>query len=182
MLLSWLLNLGSVLCWDLFGIVSSISSVMGLYYHYHFVKDLNKLAALLCESGENGGFTLIRLTSSGSYQQAYMRLLSEDHVVCLADDGEETWAGYSKPKSFFLYQKKSIELTESVGQEIFVDLSPVELRFDAPVKKFEPLALKAYDQLNRQMSKWQQSFDSYIRNFVFNIDFKGNIPLLTWIW
>ncbi|KAK7345857.1 hypothetical protein VNO77_16470 [Canavalia gladiata] len=117
----------------------------------------------------------------------------DDYAVSLADDGEETWAGYSKPKSFVLYrpnafhssatdhvhgnsiysdpiydtfifhvpEKKSNEQTESVGQEIFDDLSPVELRFDAPVKKLEPQGLKAYNLLKRQMSKWQESFDSY---------------------
>ncbi|KAK7393493.1 hypothetical protein VNO78_22051 [Psophocarpus tetragonolobus] len=117
----------------------------------------------------------------------------DDHAVSLADDGEETWVGSSKPKSFLLYhpgafnssatghvqeksvysdtvydtfishvpEKKSNEQTESVGQEIFDDLSPVELRFDAPVKKLEPQGLKAYNLLKRQMSKWQESFDSY---------------------
>ncbi|XP_029130308.1 uncharacterized protein LOC109813936 [Cajanus cajan] len=117
----------------------------------------------------------------------------DDHAVSLAEDGEETWLGSSKPKSFLLYhpvalnssatdlvhgksvysdtiydtfifhvpEKKSNEQTESVGQEIFDDLSPVELRFDAPVKKLEPQGLKAYNLLKRQMSKWQENFDSY---------------------
>ncbi|TKY52670.1 taf1c protein [Spatholobus suberectus] len=117
----------------------------------------------------------------------------DDLAVSLAEDGEETWVGSSKPKSFLLYrpvafnlsatdlvqgksdyrdtiygkfifhvpEKKSNEQTESVGQEIFDDLSPVELRFDAPVKKLEPQGLKAYNLLKRQMSKWQESFDSY---------------------
>lgn len=111
----------------------------------------------------------------------------DDHAVSLAEDGEETLAGSLKPKSFLLYRpvtdfvqgnsvysdtiydtfifhvpvKKSNEQTESVGQEIFDDLSPVELRFDAPVKKFEPQGLKAYNLLKRQMSKWQGSFDLY---------------------
>ncbi|XP_061357109.1 uncharacterized protein LOC133301492 [Gastrolobium bilobum] len=117
----------------------------------------------------------------------------DDHAVSLADDGEETWVGSSKPKSFYRYrpvafscsapdlvlgnsvcsdeiydtfifhipEKKSIEQTESVGQEIFDDLCPIELRFDAPVKKLEPQGLKVYDLLKRQMSKWQKSFDLY---------------------
>ncbi|KAK7341958.1 hypothetical protein VNO80_24899 [Phaseolus coccineus] len=104
-----------------------------------------------------------------------------DHVVSLAEDGEETWAGSSKSKFFLLYrpvsfnlsvadhvheksvysdtnydtfishvpEKKSTEQIESVGQEIFDDLSPVELRFDALVKKLEPLGSKAYDPLKR---------------------------------
>ncbi|XP_027368041.1 uncharacterized protein LOC113873881 [Abrus precatorius] len=116
-----------------------------------------------------------------------------DHAVSLADDGDETWADSSKPKSFLLYrpvafncsatdlvqgnsvysdtifdsfivrvpEKKSNEQTESVGQEIFDDLSPVQLRFDVPVKKLEPQGLKAYNLLKRQMSKWQENFDSY---------------------
>ncbi|CAJ1947447.1 unnamed protein product [Sphenostylis stenocarpa] len=117
----------------------------------------------------------------------------DEHAVSLAEDGEETWVGSSKPRSFMLYrpvsfkstaadhvqekfvysdtnydtfishvqEKKSTKQIESVGQEIFDDLSPVALRFDAPVKKLEPLSLKAYDLLKRQMSKWQESFDSY---------------------
>ncbi|KAL9296846.1 hypothetical protein ACSQ67_022742 [Phaseolus vulgaris] len=101
---------------------------------------------------------------------AYGPTQLDNHAVSLAEDGEETWAGSSKSKSFLLYspvsfnlsaadhaheksvysdtnydtfisyvpEKKSTEQTESVGQEIFDDLSPVELRFDAPVKKLEP--------------------------------------------
>ena len=124
---------------------------------------------------------------------AYGPTQLDNHAVSLAEDGEETWAGSSKSKSFLLYspvsfnlsaadhaheksvysdtnydtfisyvpEKKSTEQTESVGQEIFDDLSPVELRFDAPVKKLEPQGLKAYDLLKRQMSKWQENFDSY---------------------
>ncbi|QCD88102.1 hypothetical protein DEO72_LG3g2642 [Vigna unguiculata] len=129
----------------------------------------------------------------------------DDHAVSLAEDGDETWAGHSKPKSFLLYrpvsfnssaadhvneksvysdtnydtfishipEKKSTEQTESVSQEIFDDLSPVELRFDAPAKKLEPLGLKAYDLLKRQMSKWQQSFDSY-KEFCIQSRFEKN--------
>lgn len=117
----------------------------------------------------------------------------DDHAVSLAEDGEETWAGSTKSKSFLLYrpvsfnssaadhvheksvysdtnydtfishvpEKKSTEQTESVDQGVFDDLSPVELRFDAPVKKLDPLGSKAYDLLKRQMSKWQENFDSY---------------------
>lgn len=55
----------------------------------------------------------------------------------------------------------SSEKTESVGQEIFDDLCPVELKFNAPVMKFEPRGLKAYNVLKKQMSKWQEGFDSY---------------------
>ncbi|KAJ1385538.1 hypothetical protein SESBI_41603 [Sesbania bispinosa] len=116
----------------------------------------------------------------------------DDHAVSLANDGEETWVGSSKPKSFSLYRpvafncaatdivqgnsvssdtiyetfifhvsEKSCKQTESVGQEIFDDLCPIELRFDAPAKKFEPQDLKAYNLLKRQMTKWQESFDLY---------------------
>ncbi|KAL2323512.1 hypothetical protein Fmac_027891 [Flemingia macrophylla] len=128
-----------------------------------------------------------------------------DHAVSLAEDGEETWVGFLKPKSFLLYhpvalnssatdleqgksvcsnniydtfifrvpEKKSNEQTESVGQEIFDDLSPVELRFDAPVKKLEPLGLKAYNLLKRQMSKWQENFDPY-KEFCVQSRFEKN--------
>ncbi|RDY07319.1 Protein SPIRRIG, partial [Mucuna pruriens] len=134
---------------------------------------------------------------------AYGSTHLDDHAVSLAEDGEETWVGSSKPKSFLLYhpvafnssdtdlvqgksvysdtiydtfifhvpEKKSNEQTESVGQEIFDELSPVELRFDAPVKKLEPQGLKAYNLLKRQMSKWQENFGSY-KEFVFNLDSK----------
>lgn len=56
---------------------------------------------------------------------------------------------------------KSCEQTQSVGDEMFDDLCPVELRFDAPAKKFEDQGLKAYNLLKRQMSKWQENFDLY---------------------
>ncbi|KAK7272678.1 hypothetical protein RJT34_29425 [Clitoria ternatea] len=117
----------------------------------------------------------------------------DDHAVSLADDGEESWVGSSKSKSFVLYRPvafncsatdlvhgnsaysdaiyetftfrvpeiKSNEQTESVEQKMFDVLSPVELRFDIPVKELEPQGLKAYNLMKRQMSKWQESFDSY---------------------
>lgn len=50
---------------------------------------------------------------------------------------------------------------KSVGEEMFDDLCPVELRFDAPEKKFEHNSLKAYYALKRKMSMWQKSFDLY---------------------
>ncbi|XP_057422806.1 uncharacterized protein LOC130716820 [Lotus japonicus] len=115
----------------------------------------------------------------------------DDHAVSLADDGEDTRVGSSKSKCvycpvafnfsaanivpgnsvyrdsnydtfiFHVSESKPCEQTESVGQEIFDDLCPVELRFDAPVKKFESQDLKAYNLLKRQMSKWQENFDLY---------------------
>lgn len=61
-------------------------------------------------------------------------------------------------------EEKSVssEKTESVSEEIFDDLCPVELKFNAPTKKFdEPKALKAYKVLKKQISKWQEGFDLY---------------------
>ncbi|KAJ1407323.1 Tetratricopeptide-like helical domain superfamily [Sesbania bispinosa] len=126
----------------------------------------------------------------------------DDHAVSLADDGEETWVGSSKPKSFSLYRpvafncaatdivqgnsvysdtiyetfifhvsEKSCKQIEAVGQEIFDDLCPIDLRFDAPAKKFEPQDLKAYNLLKRQMTKWQERWHQFRSKF---INFGGN--------
>ncbi|XP_028769109.1 uncharacterized protein LOC114726630 isoform X1 [Neltuma alba] len=51
--------------------------------------------------------------------------------------------------------------SELVGPEIFDDLCLVDLRFNAPSKKFEGGGLKAFDVLKRQLSKWQEGVDSY---------------------
>ncbi|KAI4313176.1 hypothetical protein L6164_026175 [Bauhinia variegata] len=55
----------------------------------------------------------------------------------------------------------SSQKIESAGLEIFDDLCPVELRFDAPVKKIGPHSLKSYNILKRQLSKWQKGFYPY---------------------
>jgi len=65
----------------------------------------------------------------------------------------------------------SNEKTDSVDQEIFDDLCPVELRFNAPIRKLEPNGLTAYNLLKRQVSKWQEGFDSY-KEFCIQANFK----------
>ncbi|CAL5203127.1 unnamed protein product [Lathyrus oleraceus] len=61
----------------------------------------------------------------------------------------------------FHVSEKSCKQTESVGAEMFDDLCPIELRFDAPVRKFEDQSLKAYTLLKKKMSIWQKEFDLY---------------------
>ncbi|MED6215714.1 hypothetical protein PIB30_000720 [Stylosanthes scabra] len=80
-----------------------------------------------------------------------------DHAVSLSDDQEEAWDGSLNRKSLLSYQpnalcsgnsgysdkiydtfifrvQKSTEQTKPLGQELFVDLSPVELKFNAPLE------------------------------------------------
>lgn len=113
----------------------------------------------------------------------------DDHEISLGDDKTEHWDGSLKPKSFSTYRQidnvqgnsvhtdtiydtfifkvseKSCEepgeKTESVGEEMFDDLCPITLRFDAPVTKFEQQSLEAFTLLKLKMSKWQNSFDLY---------------------
>ncbi|CAK8566564.1 unnamed protein product [Lathyrus sativus] len=61
----------------------------------------------------------------------------------------------------FHLSEKSCEQTESVGAEMFDDLCPIELRFDAPAKKFEDQSLKAYTLLKKKMSIWHKEFHLY---------------------
>ncbi|KAK7270063.1 hypothetical protein RIF29_22948 [Crotalaria pallida] len=113
----------------------------------------------------------------------------DEHAVSLADDRDETWVGSSKSKAFPSYcpvafncsttnlvQEKSSytdnmygtfifhvseKKSESVGEEIFDDLCPVELRFNSPVKEFQGDGLKSYNLLKKEMSNWQERMDSY---------------------
>ncbi|CAL9004759.1 unnamed protein product [Prunus brigantina] len=50
---------------------------------------------------------------------------------------------------------------DNVGLELFDDLCPVELRFDASSLKFEQKELEAYCKLKGGFLKWQKSFDLY---------------------
>ncbi|XP_058730101.1 uncharacterized protein LOC131602110 [Vicia villosa] len=63
----------------------------------------------------------------------------------------------------FHVSEKSCKQTESesVGAEMFDDLCPIEMRFDAPEKKFEDQSLKAYTYLKKKMSRWHEEFDLY---------------------
>ncbi|XVE76531.1 hypothetical protein DITRI_Ditri12bG0181200 [Diplodiscus trichospermus] len=47
---------------------------------------------------------------------------------------------------------------DSVGLELFDDLSPIESKFDVPDMKFSSQELEAYKTLKRQFSKWQERF------------------------
>ncbi|XP_068654121.1 uncharacterized protein [Aristolochia californica] len=50
---------------------------------------------------------------------------------------------------------------EYVGLEMFDDLCPVKLSLDAPNYKFSPKELKLFKCLEKQHSKWQDSFKPY---------------------
>ncbi|BBG96699.1 hypothetical protein Prudu_005572, partial [Prunus dulcis] len=106
-------------------------------------------------------------------------------VTSLANDGDETWRSSQKSKPFFSYQPVAakgshwiihranlfIRMTvsdkkhvsngnqDNVGLELFDDLCPVELRFDASSLKFEQKELEAYSKLKGEFLKWQKSFD-----------------------
>ncbi|XP_038894321.1 uncharacterized protein LOC120082953 [Benincasa hispida] len=45
--------------------------------------------------------------------------------------------------------------------ELYNDLCPVELEFNAPLVNFGPKELKAYGLLKRQLLKWEDGFDAY---------------------
>ncbi|XP_058733581.1 uncharacterized protein LOC131605215 [Vicia villosa] len=107
----------------------------------------------------------------------------DDHAVSLAEENEDPWADSSKPKPFSTYRpialtfsdtdSKSCKQTESesVGAEMFDDLCPIEMRFDAPEKKFEDQSLKAYTYLKKKMSRWHEEFDLY-KEFCIQSGFK----------
>ncbi|KAM1248918.1 hypothetical protein ACFX2I_031648 [Malus domestica] len=50
---------------------------------------------------------------------------------------------------------------DNVGLELFDDLYPVELKFDASDMKFKQKELSAYNVLKKQFVEWQNSFDLY---------------------
>ncbi|MED6108852.1 hypothetical protein PIB30_028052 [Stylosanthes scabra] len=107
-----------------------------------------------------------------------------DHAVSLSNDQEEAWDGSLNKKSLLSYQpnalcsgnsgytdeiydtfifrvQKSREQTKPLGQELFVDLSPVELKFNAPLEISEDTGLKACNVVKKHMSKWEQNLDFY---------------------
>lgn len=51
--------------------------------------------------------------------------------------------------------------TDDIGLELFDDVCPVELRFDACAMQFDEKELKAYSKLKGGFLKWQKSFDVY---------------------
>ncbi|GAU36868.1 hypothetical protein TSUD_220370 [Trifolium subterraneum] len=129
-------------------------------------------------------------------------MFPDDHVVSLDDDEDEPWPGSKSFSTYrpialnfsdtdniqgksvytdtaydtfiFHVSDKSCEHIESVGEEMFDDICPIELRFDAPVKKFEGQSLMAYKLLKEQTSKWQQSFDLY-KEFCIQSGFEVDI-------
>ncbi|KDP24605.1 hypothetical protein JCGZ_25521 [Jatropha curcas] len=112
--------------------------------------------------------------------------LGED-VVSLANARDDIWVDSEKPKSFFLHcpvamqchtessrvhkndkfafmiSKQSIHSNkvETVGQELFDELCPIHLNFDAAVVDFSSQELKAYNLLKRRFSKWQEEFKPF---------------------
>ncbi|CAL8084011.1 unnamed protein product [Prunus armeniaca] len=62
---------------------------------------------------------------------------------------------------------------DNVGLELFDDLCPVELRFDACSLKFEQKEWEAYCKLKGEFLKWQKSFDLY-QEFCSRIESKSS--------
>ncbi|KAM5573941.1 hypothetical protein ABKV19_013455 [Rosa sericea] len=71
-------------------------------------------------------------------------------------------------------KQTSNDISDSVGPELFDDLCPVELRFDACPMKFESKELREYNILKRQFLEWQNRFDLY-KDFRSRIESKSNI-------
>ncbi|WJX38341.1 hypothetical protein P8452_26013 [Trifolium repens] len=94
--------------------------------------------------------------SFSTYRPIALNFSNTDNI-----QGKSVYTDTAYDTFIFHVSDKSREHTESVGEEMFDDLCPIELRFDAPVKKFEGQSLKDYKLLKEQMSKWQQSFDLY---------------------
>ncbi|KAL6293633.1 hypothetical protein ACE6H2_001775 [Prunus campanulata] len=72
-----------------------------------------------------------------------------------------------------LVDKNMVALEFSVVPELFDDLCPVELRFDACSLKFEQKELEAYFKLKGEFLKWQKSFDLY-QEFCSRIESKSS--------
>ncbi|PQM33981.1 uncharacterized protein Pyn_41201 [Prunus yedoensis var. nudiflora] len=62
---------------------------------------------------------------------------------------------------------------DNVRLELFDDLCPVELRFDACSLKFEQKELEAYCKLKEEFLKWQKRFDLY-QEFCSRIESKSS--------
>ncbi|KAF2289456.1 hypothetical protein GH714_036333 [Hevea brasiliensis] len=62
-----------------------------------------------------------------------------------------------------VHEKESIHNNEveNVRQELFDDLCPIQLKFDAVAMDFSSQELKAYNLLKRHFSKWQEEFKPF---------------------
>ncbi|KAF2289460.1 hypothetical protein GH714_036360 [Hevea brasiliensis] len=62
-----------------------------------------------------------------------------------------------------VHEKESIHNNEveNVRQELFDDLCPIQLKFDAAAMDFSSQELKAYNLLKRHFSKWQEEFKPF---------------------
>ncbi|WCJ26855.1 hypothetical protein M5689_008642 [Euphorbia peplus] len=58
-------------------------------------------------------------------------------------------------------QKTDDKKKTGVGLELFDDLCPIQLKFDAAAKDFSEEELKAYNVLKKSMFKWQEEFKPY---------------------
>ncbi|KAF5751291.1 hypothetical protein HS088_TW02G00304 [Tripterygium wilfordii] len=118
----------------------------------------------------------------------YLPQLHDDAAVSLDDGTEEMRVDSKKLKHFISYhptafdcsgnnglydgnyttfiakvheEPVSKEKMESVGLEMFDDLCPIELKFDARDVKFGAKELKAHNAFKRQFAEWQKSSKPY---------------------
>ncbi|XP_050230114.1 uncharacterized protein LOC126679182 isoform X2 [Mercurialis annua] len=56
---------------------------------------------------------------------------------------------------------KNNKKMESMGQELFDDLCPIHMKFDAADMEFSSKEMKAYNSLKREFSKWQEGFKPF---------------------
>ncbi|OIW06836.1 hypothetical protein TanjilG_03731 [Lupinus angustifolius] len=122
----------------------------------HDSMQLDDHAVSLAEDGEEAWVGSSKVKAFPSYRPVAFNCSTTDLF-------EEKSVYTDKVYDTFIFHvaEKFSDQTESVGEEMFDDLCPVELRFNAPVKKFTPQGLKTYNLLKKQMSNWQEKMDSY---------------------
>lgn len=88
-------------------------------------------------------------------------------VHCSTEGNRESNCVHEDGRFAFLiskvHEKESIHKNEvaNVGQELFDDLCPIHLKFDAAAVDFSSQELKAYNLLKRHFSKWQEEFKPF---------------------
>lgn len=82
---------------------------------------------------------------------------TEDSFIYESDYNDERFATFISK----VPENDSSGRMETAGPEIFDDLCPVELKFDAQAINFGEVELKTYKLLKRQFSNWQKGFSSY---------------------
>lgn len=132
---------------------------------------LDDQATSLANDGEEKWGNSQRSKPFFSYQPVAAKGSSIDHrqgKSLYKDDKFDTLISKVSEK-----KQTSNDINDSVGLELFDDLCPVKLRFDACPMKFEAKELRGYNILKKQFLEWQNQFDLY-KDFSSRIESKAD--------